>query len=139
MTTIENQAPVVRERTRLPFIINAGMILLTAVMLVLFAGSVFGPTFKAAMADATSAKPELASGGYSALAMKQNIWKVISAYDNALGCAAPASTAIAVIQEPDQSGSWKEAWTVNACGQIQIFNVQFAHDSSNNLTFSISK
>lgn len=139
MINTDTQITPARYRSRANLMVNLGIIIITSALLLIMAGAVLGPALK----DGFSPTSGLAGGpvndGLAGYAVKQNVWNVVVAYDQALGCNNPTSTSIAIAKQPDASGAWTESWAVNACGNLQIFKVRFTPDSNQSITFAISK
>jgi hypothetical protein len=65
-------------------------------------------------------------GGLADPLLKSDVWKSIQDfYASNRTCTDVSSTAIEITQAPDSSGVWKEAWTVEACGETAVLNVEF--------------
>lgn len=139
MIDIETPVISIRYKSRASLLMNFGVIVIISALLLILAGAVFGPALKTAFSSTSTYAGGPANDSLASYPVKQNVWAVIGAYEQALGCNKPASTSVAIAQRPDASNAWTENWAVNACGSTQIFKIRFTPDSNNNITFAISR
>jgi hypothetical protein len=72
--------------------------------------------------------------------LKSAVWETIqSFYRNVRGCNDVTSTEIEVMEEPDSSGGWEEAWTVSACGISQVLQIKFTASPEGGIYYDITE
>src|SRR5271157_5247122 len=68
----------------------------------------------------------LAVGGLGDALLKSNVWNSLVDYERKENCADVTSKAISVAQINEAGEFWVEDWTVNACGQMEVFKIKFS-------------
>jgi hypothetical protein len=92
--------------------------------------AIFNDFFSQEFSSSTDIVPVdgLAVGGLGDALLKSNVWNSLLDYERKENCAEVTSKAIRVAQINEAGEYWVENWTVNACGQTEVFKVKFTPD-----------
>ncbi len=81
-----------------------------------------------------------AAGGLGDSQLKSDVWaSILNFYAANQSCTDVTNTQIEVTQQPTSNGVWKEAWSVDACGQTAVLNVRFTPSPKGGTDFNITQ
>jgi hypothetical protein len=80
-----------------------------------------------------------AVGGLGDALLKSNIWNTLLEHERKQNCADVTSKAISVAQINEAGEFWVENWTVNACGQTEVFKIKFSPGNPDGTEYVITK
>lgn len=79
----------------------------------------------------------LAVGGLGDALLKSNVWNTLLGYERRKNCTDVTSKAISVAQINEAGEFWVEKWTVNACGQTEVFKIKFSPGNPDGTEYEI--
>jgi hypothetical protein len=112
----------------------AGGLLLACCCLLVIVGVISAPAVQKYLASRGPV-----AGGLGDATLKVDVWHAIVGYYAGRQCTAVTSLNIQVTQPADANGVWREAWTVDACGQTEILNVEFTPSPQGGTDYAITQ
>ncbi len=137
MLDIKTQVSPSRLRSKQKVTKVLPIVAIITIALLIFASIILTPYIKNLSGSAGLASAP-AAGGLADPTIKEEVWSSIVSYENTNNCSDPESVQIAVLQEPDTTGAWVEAWDVNACGVDHSYAVHYSSNPTAGVIFSIT-